>query len=195
MTTLNHLMVDIETFGTRPNAPIVTIGACYFDPELGQIGAKFYRAIDIADSMRYGVPDGGTIKWWMQQSDKARASAVEGEMSLAQALEEFETFCQMGKNAQIWGNGASFDPVLLEYAFLKALGRAAPWKFWNIRCVRTIVELAKGKVDKPRDVAGTAHNALDDAIHQVSYVSKMWQVLRGKVSAPAPSSDDDFLGI
>lgn len=189
MTTQNHIMVDIETFGTRPNAPIVSIGACFFNPETGEIGERFYRAIDIEDSMRFGVPDGGTIKWWLKQSDDARASAIEGTMSLADVLTDFAEFYKKGRNAQLWGNGASFDPVLLEYAFIRCTGHKAPWDFWQIRCVRTIVELAKGICDKPKTFGkGTAHNALDDAVHQAEFVSKMWQALKG-IRAPAQGDD------
>ncbi|EKP6427779.1 3'-5' exoribonuclease, partial [Escherichia coli] len=33
-----HLMIDIETMGTNTNAPIVVIGAVFFDPQTGEIG-------------------------------------------------------------------------------------------------------------------------------------------------------------
>lgn len=192
METSNHLMVDIETMGTRPNAPIVTIGACYFEPTTGAILSKLYVAVDIQDAFQFGVPDGGTVKWWMTQSDKARNSAIEGKSKLADALGQLAEFYKLGgRNVQVWANGANFDPVLLEYAFGKCLNQGAPWQFWNVRCVRTIVELAKGFVEKPKEFgAGTAHNALDDAIFQARYVSKMWQFLRS--IRPNASDDDDL---
>ncbi|MEB7084561.1 3'-5' exoribonuclease, partial [Escherichia coli] len=33
-----HLMIDLETMGTNTNAPIVVIGAVFFDPQTGEIG-------------------------------------------------------------------------------------------------------------------------------------------------------------
>lgn len=193
MTTLNHMMVDIETMGTRPNAPIVSIGACFFDPNTGEIGKQFYSAVDIEDSFKFGVADGGTVKWWMSQSDAARAAAVDGKRPLADVLNEFAAFYRSGNKASVWANGANFDPVLLEYAFNRCLSSPAPWAFWSVKCVRTIVELARGRVEKPKEFGkGTAHNALDDCIFQVGYVSKMWQALRGAPPKVEVSGDLDL---
>ena len=180
MTALNHLMIDLETFGSTYNSAIVTIGAVYFDPETGEMGEKFYRAIDIADSIRFGRVDGDTLKWWMKQGDEARKAAIAGAMPLAGALEDLSAFYAKGRNACPWGNGSSFDITILEHAYGRCLGTKAPWDFWNIRDVRTIVHLAEKLCPKPREFGkGTAHNALDDAIFQAEYVSRMWQALRG----------------
>lgn len=32
---MNNLMIDLETMGKKPNAPIVSIGAVFFEPETG----------------------------------------------------------------------------------------------------------------------------------------------------------------
>ncbi|EOL9151232.1 3'-5' exoribonuclease, partial [Escherichia coli] len=65
----NHLSVDLETMGANTNAPIVVIGAVFFDPETGEIGPVFYIVISLTDAMNTGaVPDGGTIEWWLKQS-------------------------------------------------------------------------------------------------------------------------------
>lgn len=197
-STLNHLMIDLETMGAAFNAPIVTIGACFFDPDTGEIGPKFYRAIDMDDAFRFGRVDGNTVKWWMKQSDAAREAAIKGEAQLGTALEDLSAFYARGRNAQPWGNGATFDITILEHAYARCLGTKAPWDFWNVRDVRTIVEIAKGICERPRVFGkGTAHNALDDAVFQAEYVSQMWQALRGKAAAPvAPTKVvDDLLGI
>jgi hypothetical protein len=55
------------------------------------------------------------------------------------------------------------------------------WKFWHERDVRTVVELGRSilgydpKRDMPFD--GAVHNALEDAQHQVKYVSAIIQLL------------------
>ena len=59
-------------------------------------------------------------------------------------------------------------------------GQEAPWQWWNDRDVRTVVEMGKAiGIDPKRDMPfeGTRHSALDDAIHQVKYVSAIWQKL------------------
>lgn len=190
MSVMNHLMIDLETIGNTYNSAIVTVGACFFDPETGEIGPKFYRAVDWADAIRHGRVDGETLKWWMQQSDEARAAAVQGKESLADVLNSLADFYNRGRNARPWGNGATFDITILEHAYLRCLGRKAPWDFWNIRDVRTIVDVASGICDRPKTFGkGTAHNALDDAVFQAEYVSKMWQALRGAKAAAPKSSE------
>ena len=80
---------------------------------------------------------------------------------------------------QLWGNGCSFDNVILRRAYaLTETPFAVP--FWNDRDVRTMVELGKSVGINPRfDIPfeGDMHNALSDARHQVKYVSAIWQRL------------------
>lgn len=205
MSVRKNVMVDLETMGRRPNAPIVTIGACFFDPMTGEIGKEFYVKIDMVDSMRFGSADADTIKWWLTQEKAAQKELVSGKITLEKALTDFAAFYNQGDSASIWGNGPTFDVTILEYAYLRCLNKDAPWPFWNVRDVRTVVQLAEGLVKKPAAFTkdGTAHNALDDCIFQIGYVSKMWQALRGTTgsstgpSAPAKKQADldDDLGI
>jgi exodeoxyribonuclease VIII len=181
-----HLMVDLESMGDNPDAPIVSIGAVFFDPETGRTGAEFYKVISLASAMAFGsLPDAGKILWWMRKSSEARSALlVEDAIPLDDALLQFNDF--IGENAangpdtvQVWGNGATFDNVLLSQSYKRA-GITRPWKFRNDRDVRTIVELGKAVGINPRNeipFEGELHNALDDARHQVKYVSKIWQVL------------------
>jgi hypothetical protein len=65
-------MIDLETMGNKPNAPIVSIGAVFFDPSTGELGG-FYRVVSLKSSVDGGaIPDPETIMWWMQQSEEAR---------------------------------------------------------------------------------------------------------------------------
>ena len=192
MTTKKNMMVDIETLGTRPNAPVTTIGACFFDPMTGEIGAKFYRKIDMVDAMHFGTADADTIRWWLTQDKAAQAELTKGKDLLRDVLNDLATFYNTGHDASVWGNGPTFDCTILEYAYHRCLQQKAPWPFWNVRDVRTVVQLADGLVKKPAAFTkgGVAHNALDDCIFQVGYVSKMWQALRGASAKPVAVEDD-----
>lgn len=185
---MKNLMIDIETMGTLVNAPVLAIGAVFFDPKTGELGRRFYGAIDIADACRYGRPSGDTIRWWMGQGDDARKAAVAGKQSAETVFAGFRAFIQnQSGDVHPWGNGATFDISILEYAFLKITGEAAPWKFWNVRDCRTIKDIANSmglSFDAPRE--GTAHQALDDAVHQAQWVSHYWQALTGQKAAPKP---------
>lgn len=181
-----HLMVDLETMGSGPDAPVVSIGAVYFDPSTGNTGAEFYQVVSLESSMSFGMkPDASTIQWWLKQSSEARSAILVDEaMGLLETLELLADF--IAENAangshtvQLWGNGCSFDNVILRRAYaLTDTPFAVP--FWNDRDVRTMVELGKSVGINPRyDIPfeGDMHNALSDARHQVKYVSAIWQRL------------------
>jgi hypothetical protein len=182
---MNHLMIDLETMGNKPDAPIVSIGAVFFEPASGDLDTEFYVAVNLASAMTQGAaPDGDTILWWMKQSPEARAAiCTDDALPIADALSELSHF--INRNAdnprymKVWGNGANFDNVILRSAYERA-GHICPWQFFNDSDVRTIVMLGREvgfdpKKDMPFD--GVAHNALADAKHQAKYVSAIWQRL------------------
>ncbi|MBJ8393109.1 3'-5' exoribonuclease [Citrobacter cronae] len=181
-----HLMVDMETMGNSPDAPIVSIGAVFFEPSTGNTGAEFYQVVSLESSMSFGMkPDASTIQWWLKQSSEARSAILVDEaMGLLETLELLADF--IAENAangshtvQLWGNGCSFDNVILRRAYaLTDTPFTVP--FWNDRDVMTMVELGKSVGINPRfDIPfeGDMHNALSDARHQVKYVSAIWQRL------------------
>ncbi|MEY6717186.1 exonuclease [Enterobacter hormaechei] len=181
-----HLMVDIEAFGKKADSPVVSIGAVFFDPSTGNTGSEFYKVISLESSMASGgVPDASTIIFWLKASPEARSELVmDDAIPLDDALLQLNEF--IAENAangpdsvQVWGNGATYDNVLLEASYDR-VGIPCPWKFWNNRDVRTIVELGKAVGCKPRyeiPFEGEPHKAISDALHQVKYVSAIWQRL------------------
>ncbi|ENB4944416.1 TPA: 3'-5' exoribonuclease [Escherichia coli] len=178
-----HLMIDLETMGTNTNAPIVVIGAVFFDPQTGEIGPVFYIVISLTDAMNTGaVPDGGTIEWWLKQSSEARAAILTDQVKLKDALSRFREFINEysdEKLVQVWGNGATFDNAILRTSY-ERLDIPCPWRYYNDRDVRTIVELGKTIDFDARTVIpfeGVRHNALDDARHQAKYVTATIQKL------------------
>lgn len=181
-----HLMVDIESMGEKPDAPIVSIGAVFFDPASGQTGPEFYKVISLESAMGWGgVPDASTILFWLKETSEARSEIVmDHAIRLDDALLQFKDFiaenAANGKDTvQVWGNGATFDNVLLENSYART-GITCPWKYWNNRDVRTIVELGKAVGYTPRHeipFEGEPHKAISDARHQVKYVSAIWQHL------------------
>ena len=173
---MNHVMIDLETLGMEPNGVFTAIGACIFDPETGEIGKTFHAHVNMESSCRAGrtfTPN--TIQWWMSQSKEAQKEVSQVGEPLESVLDKFTEF--LPTNPKVWGNGPTLDIVQLETAY--GGFRMYPWQFYNVRCVRTITDLCKGKID--RDLipfVGEKHNALSDAIHQAKYVSLMWQFLK-----------------
>lgn len=181
---MNNLMIDLETMGNKPNAPIVSIGAVFFDPSTGELGPDFYQVVSLKSAIAGGaVPDPETIIWWMQQSEEARmAICDEDAITISAALIKLNTFILDNSGidkVQVWGNGATFDNVILRASYDREL-IPCMWKFWNDRDVRTIVELGRQiGINPRRDIPfeGDRHNALADAKHQAKYLSAIWKRL------------------
>lgn len=171
---MDHISVDIETMGTNPDSPILSIGAVAFDPVAGTTGGTFYGTISLRHSIDAGFkPDGDTIVWWMQQADQARADAIQGVDHPSVTLLAFFTWFREIGGQFIWGYGANFDEVLLSAA-ARRLGLTVPWAYGDVRCARTIMRLVGVKPDR---AAGTYHNALDDAIAQAHATAEAYRKL------------------
>ncbi|EON5695782.1 exonuclease [Escherichia coli] len=175
-----HLSVDLETMGTNPDAPINSIGGKFFDPATGEMGPEFSKAIDLETSG--GIIDRKTIKWWAKRSREAQSAIFTDEIPLDDALLQLREFINENSGesfVQIWGNGANFDNVILRRSYERQ-GIPCPWRYYNDRDVRTIVELGNSigfDVRMAIPFEGVPHNALDDARHQAKYVSAIWQKL------------------
>ncbi|GIA24021.1 3'-5' exoribonuclease [Vibrio cholerae] len=181
---MKNLMIDLETMGKSSNAAIVAIGACFFEPSTGEIGEKFSRIISLESSQQFGLVDASTVLWWMKQSSEAREVLNSREaVHIKQALHDFRQFTNDGLSQPlVWGNGSSFDCVILKNTIIQCLGEQyVPWQFWNERDVRTMVDLGKNLLgfDPKRDMPfeGIRHDALSDAVHQAKYVPAIYQRL------------------
>ncbi|MSL05541.1 exonuclease, partial [Escherichia coli] len=170
--TCDHLMIDLETMGKNPDAPIISIGAIFFDPQTGDMGPEFSKTIDLETAG--GVIDRDTIKWWLKQSREAQSAIMTDEIPLDDALLQLREFIDENSGeffVQVWGNGANFDNTILRRSYERQ-GIPCPWRYYNDRDVRTIVELGKA-IDFDARTAipfeGERHNALDDARYQAKY--------------------------
>ena len=166
-------MLDLETLGTKPGSVILAIGATLFSVEKGIIDS-FYVRVDPKSCVSLGLKmDVDTVMWWLNQDDAARKEISKpGGDHIARALGKFSEWLRKHpeydpeSGLEIWGNGASFDNVLLADAYdLAELIR--PWKFWNDRCYRTVKAM---RPDVPMPRTGTHHNALDDAKSQALHL-------------------------
>lgn len=181
---MNHVMLDLETFGTKPGSILRSIGAVAFELD-GRMGAEFYANIDYDSQGSIGlVADPNTVKWWSQQSKEAQDALAIDQQPLAVVVDKFHAWFRENaigrpryphmlsggqRCAKVWAQGANFDPALWEAA-AEAVKRRVPWKFFEVHDTRTAYTI--GNFDTAKLVrAGTYHNALDDAKHQVRCVA------------------------
>jgi len=182
---LDHVMVDIETLGDRSNSVILSIGAVEFDMEKAQLaedggwGEKFYEIINIQSCLDAGLKvTGGTISWWMSQSEKAKKEAFKGKTSIEDTLIKFAKFISR-KKYYVWSNGLRFDISLLEDAY-RTLNMIVPWDFHYEKDVRTLAGFfpeIKQKHIKMAYKIGVPHTPISDCLTQIGYCSEIWNKL------------------
>ena len=175
---MRDLSIDLETLALGNNAHIVAIGAVLFDAETGDIGASFYRTIVQGSDPRADI-DPEVVQWWGEQEPRVRSVLIDPLADPAEdVLLDFsiwvgESTFSDGFMVRPWGNGSIFDITIIESA-LKRHNTDIPWRFWNIRDVRTVTDLMNvRKNDVP--FLGTPHHALDDAMHQARLVIEAYK--------------------
>jgi hypothetical protein len=162
---LNNIMLDLETMGTANDAAIVSIGAVAFDHT--NIRSEYYVQVNLRSSAAAGLAiDADTVLWWMEQEQAARQALTSSakDDTLFRALSGFSSWYAAINGGLVWGNGATFDNVILRNAY-KAVDLEPPWKYWQDRCYRTIRDVFPVGFQPPV-FEGVKHNALDGAAVQ-----------------------------
>lgn len=187
MTAPSHVMIDLETLSTKPNAIILTVAAVRFDPtdfkSLNDTPAsKFYMKVDLNsyNGRSDFHTDYNSLVWWMKQSEPARQDAFLGttteRVPIHKCLTDLKKWF-VDDRSMVWGHGSCFDIPVLASAF-QSCGLVEPWKFWNVRDTRTIYDLGKvdfKNVELPEGMV--AHNALADCYRQIKGVKMAYKNL------------------
>lgn len=178
-------MPDIETLSTATNATILTLGACAFNIDTGEIVGKFHVQFSLEDQIKYGRHIcKNTVEWWKKQSQEAQEEAFNQNDALpipvaVQKLDDWVVSMRKldpTMKANMWANDPDFDLVILTSMF-RDVGKEPPWQYWESRSVRTMKMIGeKLKLALPKR-EGTHHNALDDAIYQATLVSTVWNAI------------------
>jgi hypothetical protein len=175
-------MMDLETYGLTPGCVVRSVGATTFTLEGDHEPKTFYANISATSCLfaRLHIEQ-GTHEWWAGQSAEAQESLKRDQRPLRDVVKDFNAWVVSGcglreATVRVWSQGSNFDVVLWEAA-ARAVGVAVPWRFYNCRDTRTLYELA-GFDPWSIKRAGTYHNALDDARHQVECCRAAWEKLK-----------------
>ena len=182
LPSLCHVMLDLETADTTPDAVILSLGAIAFygsvlEPSASTVyatcSAEWYDTAPWKGRFSVGVD---TMMWWLSQEEPAR-KALFGSAShlpLPQVLDTFTEYLAAvsggdPNRVRVWGNGCNFDNVILANAY-RAVGATPPWKYKHDRCHRTFSSMYK---DVPWVDSTIPHHALADAQAQAGHVMKI----------------------
>ncbi|MBI5112894.1 MAG: 3'-5' exoribonuclease [Rhodovulum sp.] len=188
-----HLMIDIETLSTAPDAAILSVGACFFAPfaldAASILGSAYYAAVDLRSALADGSIDADTLRWWLRQSEEQRAEAFGGTMPLRRAIEGLVEFVRRREPTWVWAHGPQFDLVILESA-MRRLAIEVPWSYRAVRDLRTLEALA-GDLVAPLPRTTPFHDALADARHQAMEVATLLRALSSTMHARTGCVDRD----
>lgn len=178
---MTHIMLDLETWGTRPGSHLRSIGATVFDPVEGTLGNRFY--CNVRPNPTYGLSsDTETVLWWndIKQAEAAKAfkhKQLDLRVACTRFVVWFKAQAEDPKQIRLWAHGPNFDLILLECA-LAAVGFDVPWHYRAPRDTRTIFEAAGIEVMSGQSQA--AHHALQDAIDQANTVIEAYRIMSGR---------------
>jgi len=167
-----HIMIDVETMSTKPNASIVSIGAVKFNSNKVYDKDGFYCVVDLDSCIKHSMHVGGsTVYWWLGQKKETRRALTLDMIPITEAIGQLNEWLRTDAVTSVWGNGANFDNVIIRNAF-EVTKIPIPWKYWQDRCFKTVKAIYP-RLNLQRE--GVYHNALDDAIHQANYLLGLYK--------------------
>ena len=171
---LMHLMLDLETGGTRPGCAIFAIGACTFNPLTSEPPTEtFYVEISHQSCMELGLRfEQETMHWWKGQAPNGNTHIQTALESLLNWINNLPSKLNEHITAH-WANSPSFDYTILKHVF-DIYHYTWPLAFWQERDVRTLKAIAFPNNDY---YLNNSHNALNDAINQSILVQHAYQTL------------------
>lgn len=174
-----HIMLDIETLGTRVGSVIMSAALVRFSDE-----AHTSINLSIPEQQALGLEvDPATHAWWGAQDPAAWQLATANPLPLVAALPHIVSWLAWAcasPDYLIWCHGATFDAPLLEEVYRRA-GMPCPWKFWQVRDTRTLYDLAG--VDVKAFAVPPPHVALNDAIGQTRAANEALRRLAPRLAA------------
>lgn len=201
-----HMMIDIETLGTRPSAPVIQIGARLFrlptldryEPDTVLLGRSWLVNINVLDLLLHkALVDQDTVDWWGKQGPEAIAGLLSPQpVSIVAALRGLKMFVgsigaevgdDVGGLEGVWANGDSFDIGLINILH-EAVGLELPWAYNSPRDCRTLWVAARELAGWTRPGRQTLHNGDADSTDQALDVIGAWRALQkaGPFTQAAP---------
>lgn len=177
---LKHFMVDLETLGLTPDSVVLSIGATEFGwADTNNTERRFYAELDIDEQSTRKI-NHETWAWWQRQPNMPS-----GHLSAKSAIRLFHEYLvssSLNQAIVLWSRGTDFDTPLL-YSLYADAGIDPPWKYFNVRDLRTLDKLIPGFA--PTRMT-TKHNAIDDAVYQAQHAAAILRHLK----VPYPGVSD-----
>jgi hypothetical protein len=197
---LTDIVVDLETLSASPNAAIISIGAVSMTDDREPSMADVYNPGEMGvspENLRKpafycnvrkstGEISLETVFWWLGQ-DGERSPGYDAQAALltpgrteSEALALFDAWMHAQHGSGKWADEfvlwahATFDPPVLEQAYLRHPENKIGWPHRQIGDVRTVLRQAKMSGHEPNltEEKLILHHALHDAYREALSVQK-----------------------
>lgn len=172
-TEVEHLMIDIETFGTSLTSIVASIAAVPFTIFGDTVSRcdSFSARLHLGEQLSRGrTIDSSTLVWWNQQDENARDNAFLGVDYFSISSMRLRDFLSPCDFRYFWCKGPAFDAAMIDSLF-ESFGEKSPFAYYRWRDVRTMCD----GIEKPEFV-GTMHDPYDDCVNQIQHIRKAWRI-------------------
>lgn len=203
MSALTHLLIDIETLGTDPNAVVLSIACVPFVLEVHTyfeelVPAGFYVKLDVQEQIKthHRSIEDSVMKWWKKQPKDVFDAMVRPsseDMSIKEGLTLLNKFVSGIKSyhfneSYVWSRGNNFDFPILKSLY-QAAGIGLPYNDWRARDVRTAIDIMAGTDNGQYNLrfggdGFIAHNPLHDAAMDAARLNELFYVISSNGEIP-----------
>lgn len=135
-----HIMIDAETWGTRPGCAIRSVGLVEFDIDAGRISEARYWNVQDTSCLSLGlVEDSGTRAYWDRQPERVKQVFLHEPKPIKTVLNDLRNVALTKPVTAFWAYGSEFDFPILSDAYDRAR-LPTPWKSPQLRDSRTLLE-------------------------------------------------------
>jgi hypothetical protein len=180
--SVKHIMIDIETLSTRPDALVLSVAAVAFTPYKVSTPISCEIVFEGRTQSHRHI-DFDTVCWWQNQSREAsehwtnkkpKTPTIDGLKTLTSFINSTKT-----SNTILWACSPSFDQVILEDLY-RSFNLPIPWSPFRWNDVRTLKNLFPNYPTKD----GVKHTPLEDCLSQILIVQHAYSILNEVYSKP-----------
>lgn len=163
----NYAMLDLETLGVIPSSIVLSVGIVIFDEKYEIIDKKVW-VLNKEEQLKLGrTYNKQTIEFWKDQPEEAKEQF---NSKYVYKIDDFKTdffnFVSKFNIDSVWTSAPVLDVGCLQTIY--GDGDYLPWKYNQIRCLRTIRDYMNGFPTRKN----IHHDCIDDCIYQIECLKK-----------------------
>lgn len=172
-----HLMIDIETLGTKAGCVMFELSAVGFSLEenkskmlIDTEPCQINQILSVVDSIEHGFTmESRTLSWWADQGRQLKDIIKIGKNQIDSNYSIILGLSKIIENYNyIWFHKDFDAPILNEYLLYHGCDAIDHYKTMD---VRTVMKLYDFDYKDEKYNYGKLHNSIDDCIRQINYLT------------------------